>query len=130
MARGRPWTVTEDAIIRENAMFGPSWNGFELLLPGRTPNAIAARRKALGVQFERGIAKGTARLRRPQKAAPRPTLQRRGTVEYETSWTQGEVEALVRTVRYMVDATGHSPAECFVELSHLVRAYEAAGRRV
>lgn len=130
MARGKAWTATEDAIIRENAMFAPSWNGYAILLPGRTEAAIALRRKVLGVQYDNPKA---ARHRAPKpKAAraeaPRPTMQRRGRIEYETTWSQEEVEALVLHVRDMCAATGHSPAECAVEFGHLVRAYEA-GRR-
>lgn len=110
----RPWTPTEDAIIRENAAMGPSWEGYALLLPGRTQAAIMSRRQHLGVQFDRG---GT---REKAKRRPRPKKQ----VQTNAVWTAEQTESLVLCMQTMTKKTNHSINECLVEFARIVRAYK------
>lgn len=117
MPKAKPWTPTEDAIIRENAAMGPSWDGYELLLPNRTPNAIMSRRQQLGVQFERGGARGGSEPKRPRKKSrPLP----------DTGWTNEQNDALVRCAMEMTQKTNHSVRECVVQLARIVTAYRKA----
>lgn len=116
MPKPKPWTPTEDAIIRENADMGPSWEGYALLLPGRTKAAIMVRRQKLGVQFEVGGARkgnNQKKTRRTRHALP------------DTIWTDEENEALVRSVVEMTERTNHTVRECVVQFARIVRAYKA-----
>ena len=115
----RAWTPAEDAIIRENAAMGPSWDGYRLLLPGRTQGAIMSRRQYLGVQFGGGGAKAGAsceKNRRKRHALP------------DTGWTQQQNEALVRGVQRMTEETGHTVRECVVQFARIVTASRKAKR--
>lgn len=108
----RAWTPAEDAIIRENAAMGPSWEGYALLLPGRTQGAIMSRRQHLGVQLGGGARKGASRGKQKTKRRPLP----------DTGWTQEQNEALVRGVQRMTEETGHTVRECVVQFARLVVA--------
>lgn len=113
----KPWTPTEDAIIRENAAMGPSWDGYALLLPGRTQAAIMSRRQHLGVQFGSGGARKGCERRKPRKkhhALP------------DTNWTDEQNEALVRSVMEMTERTGHTLRECVVQFARIVTAHRKA----
>lgn len=115
MPKPKPWTPTEDAIIRENADMGPSWEGYALLLPGRSKTAIMSRRQKLGVQFTRGGARDKAEHRRP----------RQKRAESSTAWTAEQTEALVLCMQEMTEKTNHTVNECLVEFARIVRAYKA-----
>ena len=112
MPKAKPWTPTEDAIIRENAAMGPSWDGYGLLLPNRTPNAIMSRRQQLGVQFERGGARNGSKRSR-KKSRPLP----------DTGWTDEQNDALVRCAMEMTQKTNHTVRECVVQFARIVTAY-------
>lgn len=102
MGRGRPWTDAEDEILRENIdPHGPWWDGWARLLPGRTPNAISARRKKLGIAGPRSNASGPA------------------------PWTDEQRIGLVEHARAVTKLTGHSLGECAVELARMVREHRS-----
>ena len=113
MPKPKPWTPTEDAIIRENADMGPSWEGYELLLPGRTKAAFMVRRQKLGVQFSRGGARDKAEQRRP----------RQKRAESNATWTAEQIEALVLCMQTMTESTGHTVNECLVEFARIIKTY-------
>jgi len=115
----KPWTPTEDAIIRENAAMGPSWEGYALLLPGRTQAAIMSRRQYLGVQFGNGGAR---------KGASRKKPRRKSHALPDTSWTPQQNESLVRGVMEMTERTGHTVRECVVQFARIVTASRKAKR--
>lgn len=49
--RGSDWTTRDEQLIeRHYPEHGPSWDGWEKLLPNRTPNAISNRAYRLGVR--------------------------------------------------------------------------------
>lgn len=104
MPRQRSWTPAEDAIIRENAHLGPSWDGYALLLPHRSRASIEARRKRLGVAFAHS---GRQKSKLPCSGP----------------WTQEQDETLVLCAKVMVEQTGHSTAECATRLAEIVAAY-------
>lgn len=106
--KGRLWTPEEDAIIRANALRGPSWSGYKTLLPDRTPVAIKYRREKLGLAFERpGIPYGGSQVKKPARHA---------------EWTPEDDTALLRLALQMTRETGHPIGECAVRLSELMRA--------
>ena len=114
MPKPKPWTPTEDAIIRENADMGPSWEGYALLLPGRSKTAIMSRRQKLGVQFEIGGARKSGnrkKVRKTRHALP------------DTIWTDEENEALVRSVVEMTERTNHTARECVVQFARIIKTY-------
>lgn len=120
MPKPKPWTPTEDAIIRENAAMGPSWEGYALLLPGRTQAAIMSRRQHLGVQFGAGGARKGASRRQPRNNNKHPLP--------DTEWTQQQNEALVRSVMEMTERTNHTVRECVVQFARIVTAHRKAKR--
>lgn len=135
MPRKAPWSPTEDAIIRENAEMGPSWEGYALLLPGRTQAAIMKRRQALGVSFKQPRARkttardegGWGRSAKPAQKKPKPKAKqkpkRRELPPDDGSWTNEQIEQLVRCALTMTEWTGHSLRDCVFELARVVRAY-------
>lgn len=119
MPKQRHWTPAEDAIVRENAHLGPSWEGYALLLPGRTKAAIMARRKYLGVAFDshRGRPRADGEWSKPKpKPEPKP-------LPTGDPWTREQDEALLLCAKAMVEQTGHSTAECAARLREIIRAY-------
>lgn len=117
MARG--WTPTEDAIIRENAEMGPSWEGYAILLPGRSKTAIMSRRQKLGVAFDRGGARPATKRDKPRRKPQRNPQADAGT------WTDEQSVTLVKCVLDMTRRTGHTTRECFFQLAKVVAAYRS-----
>lgn len=108
MAKGIPWTAREDAILRELIpKHGPSWAGWRKELPNRTPDAIAARRKTLGLKGPRGRYGGT----RKQSMKPR------------AEWTEQQRCAMLFHATAMAKDSGHTFAECIAELARLQREH-------
>lgn len=95
----RKWTPEEDAVVREaGSKYGKEWAGWSEALPDRSLSAIEQRRAALGV---------TGRWSR-KRAAKR-------------EWTEGQSVALLKCVRLMMQATGHTPEECIRQFKRLKR---------
>jgi len=119
MARGREWTRAEDLMIADNyANHGPSWPGWAEMMPDRGTVAIRNRAARLGV-------------RSPVAPSAAPLVPDGGGDEAPVAspthpWEDRQRKALVRLFAVAQDATGHSAAECSVEL---VRLLEQRGRR-
>ncbi len=128
MPKHRLWTPTEDAIIRENASLGPSWEGYRLLLPGRTEAAIMARRKKLGVAFDRP---GAQKKKRTVRRGPKGEVRPKGELPPgDGSWTDEQHERLVLGFKTMTERCDHTAAECVVEFARIVAAYRSGNLRV
>lgn len=112
------WTDEETAVLMKNRQFGPTWDGWARLLPGRTPTQIMSKRKQLGITFAVGE-KGAQEHRGWTAPQPREPKKARRKA---TPWTDAQRVAAVRHCKEMVDESGHTLAECLREVARLVRA--------
>lgn len=113
---GRPWTKTEDELLRQNLpKHGPSWEGWSRVLPGRTKAAIMARKKKLKIAGPRaGGSYGKARKAGDDAQAPSPA---------SVPWTDEQRIELVGCAQATAKLCGHSLGECAVELARIVKEY-------
>lgn len=116
----RPWTQAEDAIIRAHiSEHGPGWDGWASLLPGRSKNAIAARKNKLGLDGPRaggcyhGRCGGSRKAKGAGKAARSPRAP-------SVPWTDEQRVELVGCALAATEKCGHSLGECAVELARII----------
>ena len=105
MARpGDPWTRAElDALRRLYPSHGPRWEGWARLLPGRTPDAMAAMAHKLGCPRRRDALRGFSRA---------------------------DAACAARHLRAMAEETGRSTSQCALLVSvALAAANERDGNR-
>lgn len=98
----KPWKPEEDALVREHyPIQGPSWDGWNACLPGRTKASIQLRASKLGLSVER---------------------RRRQGRRYRT-WTDDERKRLITSMGVVVSRTGHSLDDCLDEMTRLSDEY-------
>jgi len=97
---GRPWSTSDERTLREHyPTYGPAWDGWKLLLPGRSAAAIANHAAIMGVTSN----------------------SRHGNVREGKDWTPEQRGALLRCVTRMTIECDHDLRECMLELTRLLR---------
>lgn len=89
---GEPWSPEEEATLREHyPAHGREWDGWELLLPGRTRRAIAVQATRLGVRC------GTRRRVRRRGSLENTNEMAATAVAALGDWEQTRLALLVAT---------------------------------
>lgn len=97
---GNKWSTSDEKTLREcYPTYGPSWDGWKLLLPERSLAAIANHASMLGIA----------------------TNRRHDVAKVDRQWTAKQRGALLRYVTRMTVECGHDLRECMLELTRLLR---------
>lgn len=97
---GHLWSTSDEKTLREcYPTYGPSWDGWKLLLPGRSAAAIANHASDMGVT--------TNRRHESKPVGKQWTAEQRGT--------------LLRCVTRMTIDCDHDLRECMLEITRLLR---------
>lgn len=111
MTRGKRWSEAEVASIIENyPLHGRSWDGWERLLPGRSPESISLKAHKLGLRM---IPWKSVRKRIDGRAV------RRGP------WTPEMDRAAVSAIYLLARAVRRSAVECALRIIELEEARSA-----
>ena len=118
----RPWSEAEDSMVRKYfGMHPASWDGWGDVLPGRSGGSIRKRAEALGIK---GVGSG-ANFR---ERSPKRRSERDDSRTASRDWTEEQQVALVKSMRDMVDTTGHEVKECLEEFARIVGVWKSNDR--
>lgn len=97
---GHLWSTSDEKTLREcYPTYGPSWDGWKLLLPGKSAAAIANHASDMGVT----------------------TNGRHSATRVGKQWTAEQRGTLLRCVTRMTIECDHDLRECMLELTRLLR---------